>query len=112
MVTMLMTVLVAPERAAEWEQGWNAALAFARRQDGFRAMRLLRDVTQPGHYVVLSEWVSREDHDRFVRASGLYWLDRAVELWQALPPVHYEEVRAGADSDQGGRPPPEHVTPE
>jgi heme-degrading monooxygenase HmoA len=58
-------------------------------------MRLLRDVAQPGPYVVLSDWESRNDFDRFVRASGLYWLDRALELWQALPPVVYEEVRAG-----------------
>ena len=102
MVTMLTTVLVAPERAAEWEQVWQDAQDFARQQAGFHGMRLLRDVAQPGHYVALSEWESRNDYDRFVRTSGLYWLDRALELWQALPPVIYEEVRAGADTDTGG----------
>jgi quinol monooxygenase YgiN len=99
---MLTTVLVAPERAAEWEKVWNVAREYARKQAGFHAMRLLRDAAQPGHYVVLSEWASRNDFDRFVQTSGLYWLDRVLELWQALPSVDYEEVRAGADTNKGG----------
>ena len=101
MVTMLTTVLVAPERAAEWEQVWNRTQDYARRQAGFHSMRLLRDTTQPGHYLVLSEWESTKDFNCFVRTSGLYWLNRALELWQALPSVVYEEACAAAHSDQG-----------
>jgi hypothetical protein len=51
--------------------------------------------------VVLSEWDSSDDFNRFVRTSGLNWLDRALELWQALPAVDFEEVQAGADTDKG-----------
>jgi heme-degrading monooxygenase HmoA len=98
MVTMLATVLVAPDRAAEWEQVWSASEDFARQQPGFHAMRLLRNVAQPDHHVAMSDWESRNDYEQFVRASGLNWLDRAVELWGAAPPIVYEEVRAGTQA--------------
>jgi heme-degrading monooxygenase HmoA len=98
---MLTTVLVTPERAAEWEQVWESARDYARRQAGFQSMRLLRDTTQPGHYMALSEWESRSNFDSFVRTSGLNWLNRGLELWQTVPPVRYEEILAGGDSDQG-----------
>jgi quinol monooxygenase YgiN len=84
------------------QQVWTRTQHIAQQQSGFYSIRLLRDVAQPGHYVMLSEWDSRNDYDHFVRASGLYWLDRALELWQSLPPVIFEEVLANADALKGG----------
>lgn len=102
MITTLTSVRVAPERTAEFETVWNSAHEYARRQAGYHDMRLLRDVAQPGHYIALNEWDSRDDFDRFARTSGMNWLERGLQLWQTLPAVDFEEVQTGAVTDKGG----------
>src|SRR5438552_6711310 len=92
MVMVVTTVAVAPGREEEWEAVWRQVRRLAAAYPGFRRTTLWRDPTRPGQYVVQSEWDSRSDFDRFVRISGVEWLNRGLELWTGARPQVYDEV--------------------
>lgn len=49
----------------EWEDAWRTLREARRQYPGFRGASLLRDSSQPTHYLVLSEW---DGHDQLAEA--------------------------------------------
>jgi heme-degrading monooxygenase HmoA len=54
MIRMLTAVAVAPGHEKAWEEEWRRLGAMLRQYPGFRGATLLRDSTQPHHYLVES----------------------------------------------------------
>jgi heme-degrading monooxygenase HmoA len=100
MVMIVTAVAVNPGREEEWEAVWRQLRAVATAQPGFRSMTLLREGTQPGHYVVVGSWDSQAAYDQFRRRSGVEWLNRGLELWTAAPPRVYDEVVEAVESER------------
>jgi heme-degrading monooxygenase HmoA len=82
---------------------WRRLREAGRQYSGFRGASLLRDSSQPTHYLVLSEW---DDHDQLARAMReLSWLNRDLTTtWTAGPTHVYDEVvdRVEPTTDTGG----------
>lgn len=99
MDAMVLEHAILPVRAGE-QQAFEAAFAEAvpliAGSPGFRSLRLSRGVEDPGHYLLLVEWDTLEDHVEGFRGSPAY------ERWRTLlhhfydpPPIveHFDEVR-------------------
>jgi hypothetical protein len=87
MIRMITVVDVAPGHEAELEQEWQSLRQAAREYAGFRGASLLRDSSEPSHYLVLSEWDGHDDLAAAMR--GLGWLKRGL---MAGPTAVYDEV--------------------
>jgi quinol monooxygenase YgiN len=103
MIRMVTTVEVATGHEDEWEDAWRTLREARRQYPGFRGASLLRDSSQPTHYLVLSEWGG---HDQLAEAMrGLTWLNRDLTTpWTAGPTRVYDEVVdcVGDTTDAGG----------
>jgi antibiotic biosynthesis monooxygenase (ABM) superfamily enzyme len=88
---MVTAVEVASGREAAWEVAWRTLREARRRCPGFCGASLLRDSSQPTHYLVLSEW---DGHEQLAAAMrGLGWLDRELRTdWTAGPTRVYDEI--------------------
>ena len=91
MIRMVTAVEVVPGREDEWEDEWRNLRAAGRQYPGFRGASLLRDSSQPTHYLVLSEW---DGHDQLAKAMReLSWLKRNLTTdWTAEATRVYDEV--------------------
>lgn len=104
MIRMVTTVEVASGHEAAWEKAWRTLREARRQYPGFRGASLLRDSSQPTHFLVLSEW---EGHDQLAEAMrGLGWLNRDLTTdWTAGPTRVYDEIvdSVGEITDEGDR---------
>ena len=64
--------------------------------EGYRNHELLVDVDDPGHLLVVSEWVSREDADESLRLYAEHPNARAANDLVAAPRRRILAARAGA----------------
>jgi antibiotic biosynthesis monooxygenase (ABM) superfamily enzyme len=100
MIRVVIAVEISTGHEAEWEDAWRALLEARRQYPGFRGASLLRDSSQPTHYLVLSEW---EGHDQLAAAMReLGWLNRDLMTeWTIGPTRVYDEVvdRVGGTTD-------------
>ena len=82
---------VAPRREDAWENEWRRLREAGRQYPGFRGASLLRDSSQPTHYLVLSEWDGHAQLARAMRELGWLNRDRTTD-WTAGPTRVYDEV--------------------
>ena len=80
MITMQISMTVPVEAETVWAQLRREAHAAYPQQPGFMGARVLRDCDRPAHYVMQSDWATRVDADRAVRAVGMPWRTRALGL--------------------------------
>ncbi len=74
-------------RAAEWEQLWNAISDIAQAAPGFQTSRLMRSVEHPGKYTVYSVWESRDLWDLYFNDSKVQELVHATFRLLKGPPI-------------------------
>jgi antibiotic biosynthesis monooxygenase (ABM) superfamily enzyme len=91
MIRRVTAVEVASGHEDAWEGAWRALREARRQYPGFRGASLLRDSSQPTHYLVLTDW---DGHDQLAAAMrGLGWLDRDLTTyWTSGPTRVYDEV--------------------
>jgi antibiotic biosynthesis monooxygenase (ABM) superfamily enzyme len=103
MIKVVTAVEVSSGREDEWETAWRTLRQARSQYPGFRGASLLRDSSQPTHYLILSEW---DRHDHLAQAMrGLSWLNRDLMTdWAAGPMRVYDEVvdSVGDITDAGG----------
>lgn len=102
MIRMVTAVEVAFGHEDAWEDAWRTLRETRRQYTGFHGASLLRDSSQPTHYLVLSEW---DGHDELAAAMReLSWLNRDLTTdWTAGPTRVYDEIvdSVGATADVG-----------
>jgi hypothetical protein len=93
MVVNLEYIVPAGE-AGMWIENWKLVAQVAASWSGCRMFRLLLDRNDEWYFAVFSEWESMETYTRFVRETGIMWLQRALghpcvsvqsRLLEALP---------------------------
>ncbi len=88
-----LTVMEGQEAA--YEAAFEQAAPIIRRQTGCRAVRLVRSVEHPRHYVLLVEWARESDHSIGFRQSQDYRAWRALlhHFYEQVPPVdHWRDI--------------------
>lgn len=83
-----------PGRQAVWEDVYTTIIQ-KEQQDpasGLRKARLLRDIHDDTHLIIVGEWDSPEAFDRFVRSGGLLWESRGLEYEVRPAEVTYLET--------------------
>jgi heme-degrading monooxygenase HmoA len=86
---------VTPGREAEFEQAFEQAKTIIAASPGFRSLTLSRCVERVGHYLLLVEWHSLEDHTVGFRGSPAYqeWRGLLHHFYDPFPVVeHYEAI--------------------
>jgi len=86
---------IAPGRAAEFEQAFPRGEQALAKSPGYRWSRLIRQVEDPGSYLLLVGWESLEAHMVTFRGSELFQQWRgAVSEFFAAPPVvtHFDAL--------------------
>ena len=68
MTTIGMQYEVIPGKEDEFEQGFLKVLEFLKTLPGHIESRMFEDVASVGSYLILSQWRSREDFDRFIHS--------------------------------------------
>ena len=68
MTTIGMQYEVIPGKEDEFEQGFLKVLEFLKTLPGHIESRMFEDVASVGSYLILSQWQSREDFDRFIHS--------------------------------------------
>jgi antibiotic biosynthesis monooxygenase (ABM) superfamily enzyme len=91
MIRRVTAVEVASGHEDAWENAWRALREARRQYPGFRGASLLRDSSQPTHYLVMTDW---DGHDQLAAAMRrLGWLDRDLTTyWTTGPTRVYDEV--------------------
>jgi heme-degrading monooxygenase HmoA len=65
MIAAMFRVTV-PEPARErFEQSWTGRAGMVDQMPGFRGLEVLRDQGEPGTYIVMTHWESRQDFDQW-----------------------------------------------
>jgi heme-degrading monooxygenase HmoA len=103
LIRVVTAVEVASGHEDAWEDAWRTLRETRRQYPGFRGASLLRDSSQPAHYLVLSEW---DGHDQLAEMMReLSWSNRDLTTdWTAGPTRVYDEVvdSVGDITDAGG----------
>jgi heme-degrading monooxygenase HmoA len=94
MIALVFVYDVEESEAPEFERGYGADgewARFFRGGRGYVGTELLRDVEQPGRYLVVDRWESRDAYNEFVEAHREEYMRRVDETV-----FHYErELRVG-----------------
>jgi heme-degrading monooxygenase HmoA len=77
MTTIGMQYDVIPGKEAEFEHGFRAVAEKLKGVAGHVDSRLFQDVSQPGSYLIFSEWRTQEDFQAFIQSDAF----RAVANW-------------------------------
>lgn len=77
MTTIGMHYDVVSGKESEFEQGFKNVLTHLASVPGHRESRLYHDVGEPGSYMILSQWDSKETFDAFIRSEAF----NAVKNW-------------------------------
>jgi heme-degrading monooxygenase HmoA len=70
MTTIGMHYEVVPGREEEFERGFLGVLEHLKTVPGHVESHLYEDVASVGSYVILSEWTTREDFERFIHSDA------------------------------------------
>ena len=68
MIVNLFHVTVPVEHAGPFERSWTQRAGLVDTMPGFRGMEVLRDGGQPGRYIILTRWDSREQFDAWANS--------------------------------------------
>lgn len=95
--TVVASFKLMPGRQAQWEEVYTKIMQRAEQDptSGLRHVRLMRDVRDEKHFVIVGEWDSPGAFDRFVRDSGLMWESRG--LGYAATPINVTYLEAVSD---------------
>ena len=63
MIVSMFQVRVPEQAIARFEQSWQQRGGRVDAMPGFRGLEVLRDGSEPGHYIVLTHWETREDYE-------------------------------------------------
>jgi quinol monooxygenase YgiN len=77
-VTVVASFELMPDRHRVWRDVWQDLGRIARKTSACRDFRLLSNVDDDTHCMVVSEWDDVATFNRFVRESHLLWIERAV----------------------------------
>jgi len=77
MTTIGMHYDVIPGKEEEFERGFLGVLEHLKTVPGHVESHLYEDVASVGSYVILSEWTTREDFERFIHSDAF----RLVVAW-------------------------------
>ncbi len=86
MIVSMFHVQVPAEMAARFEQSWKHRAGQVDKMAGFRGLEVLRNGEEPGTYIVLTRWESKEDFER----------------WAHSPEFVAGHARSGQTGAQGG----------
>lgn len=70
MVTIGMNYTVLEGKNDVFERGFQAVLDAMKDDGGHRRSQLFRELGDPRKYLIVSEWASKEDFDRFVKSEA------------------------------------------
>ena len=70
MTTIGMHYEVVPGKEEEFERGFLGVLEHLKTVPGHVESHLYEDVASVGSYVILSEWTTREDFERFIHSDA------------------------------------------
>ena len=65
MIVSMFSVRVPEQAIAGFEASWSKRAGQVDSMPGFRGMEVLRKGDEPGAYIVLTRWESREDFERW-----------------------------------------------
>ena len=83
----------------EWAEMRRYAHTHYAQQPGFGGARVLRERGHPNHCIMQSDWDSRDECDHAVRAVGMPWLTRGLNLqpddftatyFETIDPLHQD----------------------
>jgi heme-degrading monooxygenase HmoA len=77
MTTIGMHYEVVPGKEEEFERGFLGVLEHLKTVPGHVESHLYEDVASVGSYVILSEWTTKEDFERFIHSDAF----RQVVAW-------------------------------
>ena len=77
MTTIGMHYDVIPGKAQEFETGFRDVVEGLKSAPGHIDSRLYQDVGEPGSYLILSQWSTKEDFEAFIHSDAF----RAVTNW-------------------------------
>ena len=70
----------------------TAILGMTRVQPGCSSCRLYSDIEEPKAILLSVEWLSKGDLERYIRTDDFRLVLATVELSDALPEVHFDQV--------------------
>ncbi|MFI5273069.1 MAG: antibiotic biosynthesis monooxygenase family protein [Ktedonobacterales bacterium] len=93
MIVSLFHVQVPPQATQGFEQSWAKRAGLVDAMPGFRGIDVLKDAQEPGKYIVLTRWESREDFERWANspefvaghARGTQGAGTGIHFYEALP---------------------------
>ena len=68
MIASMFHVRVPVEAAERFEQSWTHRAGKVDAMSGFRGLEVLKSGTEPGAYIVLTHWETREDFERWANS--------------------------------------------
>jgi quinol monooxygenase YgiN len=91
-VVVAETFILHPAQRQSWSEFVEAVRRGALSNAACLSFRLMRDRNNDSLAVLLSEWTNIHEFNRFVRESGLLWLERGIHpslagTWLLLEPV-------------------------
>ena len=69
MIVSMFHARVPAEATARFEQSWRQRAGRVDGMPGFRGLEVLRDGSEPGHYIVLTRWEARADFEGWANSS-------------------------------------------
>ncbi len=70
MIVSMFNVTVPEEAREGFERSWSGRAGRVDQMPGFRGLEVLRSQREPGRYVVLMHWDTREDFERWQESSA------------------------------------------
>ncbi|UGT44287.1 antibiotic biosynthesis monooxygenase [Nocardia yamanashiensis] len=80
----IVTIQVAPGRAGEFAEAFEALKAVVEREDGCEQYDLLQSMSSPDTLVILERWTGQDLLDKHMRAEGAEHqslIDALIALW-------------------------------
>ncbi|HEU5441190.1 MAG TPA: antibiotic biosynthesis monooxygenase [Ktedonobacterales bacterium] len=93
MIVSLFHVQVPAEAATGFEASWTKRAGLVDQMPGFQGLDVLKNAQEPGKYLVLTRWASREDFERWANspqfaaghARGPQGQGAGIEFYEVLP---------------------------
>jgi heme-degrading monooxygenase HmoA len=96
MILEHVQITIASDRVAAYLKAFEEARPQVERQPGCHSCRLLPAVGDPGSFLLLIEWGSKEDHTEGFRKSADYkeWSRLLHPFYEVFPEVRYFTIPA------------------
>jgi heme-degrading monooxygenase HmoA len=78
MILEVANIFIDPEQADEFKQNLVKAREVISQSQGFRGIDFKQGIEKPGHFILLIQWETLEDHTERFRKSDLFTQWRAL----------------------------------